>query len=101
MEARPTFQPNPKMPFPAPELYDKDSEGEAPLAAEKGSAIENDAVPFTALTENFSSMPFIAPPPLGNAIDGISIEFDFVLPASVFKNLELAEFWPVEESEFL
>jgi hypothetical protein len=66
----PNFHPKPNMPFPPPELYDKDSEGEAPLAAENGKGMENEAVPFTAFTENSSSMPFIAPPPLGKEIEG-------------------------------
>ena len=86
MEGKPKFQPKPKMPFPAPELYDKLSEGEAPLEGEMGRGIENDAVPLTAFTENFSSIPLIAPPPFGREIEGISIEFDFVLPPSVFRN---------------
>ena len=33
-------------------------------------------------------MPFIAPPPLGKAMDGISIALDLVLPPSVFRNWE-------------
>lgn len=48
--------------------------------------MEKEAVPFTALTENFSSMPLMAPPPLGNEIEGISIELDLVLPLSVLNN---------------
>ena len=83
---------NPKIPFPKPELYDRESEGEAPLAGEKGRGIEKEAVPFTAFTENFSSMPFNAPPPLGKEMDGTSIALDFVLPPSVLKN-GVEEFW--------
>lgn len=41
------------MPFPTPELYDKDNEGEAPLAGEKGRGTEKDPVPLTAFTEIF------------------------------------------------
>ena len=36
-----------------------------------GSVI--DAVPVTGLAPNFSPMPWIAPPPFGNAIDGIRL----------------------------
>jgi len=36
--------------------------------------MENDAVPLTAFTVNFSSMPFIAPPPFGREIDGICFQ---------------------------
>lgn len=76
------FQPNPKIPLPDPELYDTDNEGEAPLAGEAGKGIEKDDVPLTALTENFTSRPLMAPPPFGSAIDGISIAFDLVLAVS-------------------
>ena len=54
--------------------------------------MEKEAVPFTAFTENFSSMPFMAPPPFGKAIEGVSIALDFVFPLSVFRNWE-DEFW--------
>ena len=39
-----------------------------------GNGTENPAVPFEGLTENFSSIDFIAPPPLGRLIVGL---FDF------------------------
>ncbi len=54
-----------------------------PLAGEKGSGIQNEDVPLTALTENFSSIPFIAPPPFGRVMEGISIALDLVLPPLV------------------
>jgi hypothetical protein len=50
--------------------------------------MEKEQVPLTAFTENFSSMPFIAPPPLGNEMGGISIALDFVLPPSVLRKEE-------------
>jgi len=68
-------------------------DGEAPLAGENGRGKENDAVPFTAFTENFSSMPLMAPPPLGREIAGISIAFDLLLPPSDFKNPEDELVW--------
>jgi hypothetical protein len=67
---------------------DKDNEGEAPLAGENGSGIEKTAVPLTAFTENFSSIPLIAPPPFGKAMEGTSIELDLVFPASDCRNCE-------------
>ena len=80
IEDKPKFHPKPKVPFPAPELYERANEGVTPRDFEKGRGIENAAVPLTALTENFSSMPLIAPPPLGRVNEGISIAFDLVLP---------------------
>jgi hypothetical protein len=41
---------------------------------------------LTAFTENFSSIPFIASPHLGKAIEGASMAFDLVLSPSVFRN---------------
>lgn len=75
------------MPLPAPELYERVKEGEAPLVGEKGSGMENPAVPLTAFTENFSSMPLIAPPPLGKDIEGTSIALDLVFPPSVLRKV--------------
>jgi hypothetical protein len=86
MEGKLRLHPNPKIPLPDPELYESISEGDAPLAWENGNGIEKEAVPFIALTENFSSIPLIAPPPLGNEIEGIVMEFDFVFPLSVRRN---------------
>ncbi|HEY0426483.1 MAG TPA: hypothetical protein VGC76_01630 [Pyrinomonadaceae bacterium] len=50
--------------------------------------MEKDAVPLTAFTENFSSIPLIAPPPFGKAMEGVSIALDLVFPLSVFRNWE-------------
>jgi hypothetical protein len=41
------------------------------LEGEKGNGILKPAVPFTALTENFSSIALMAPPPLGKVIEGM------------------------------
>ena len=46
--------------------------------------MENPAVPLTAFTENFSSIPFSAPPPLGRAMEGTSMALDLDLPPSKF-----------------
>ena len=54
--------------------------------------MEKEAVPFTAFTENFSSIPLMAPPPFGKEIEGVSIALDFVFPPSVLRNCE-DEFW--------
>jgi len=80
MDGRLNVQPKPNTPFPEPELYDKANVGEAPRAGEKGRGIEKEAVPFTAFTENFSSMPLMAPPPFGKAMEGVSMALDFVFP---------------------
>jgi len=80
------FEPKPKMLFPAPEWQDEDNEGEAPLAGEKGSVKEKKAVPFMAFIEDFSSMPFVSPSPVGNEIEGTSTTFDLVLSPSVVNN---------------
>jgi len=82
----------PKTPFPEPESYAKSKAGEAPRAGETGRGMENEAVPLTAFTENFSSMPFMAPPPFGRVMEGDSIALDFDLPLSVFRNREEG-FW--------
>ena len=42
-----------------------------------GSGTLNPALPLAALTSNFSSMPFKAPPPLGKEMEGISMALDF------------------------
>jgi hypothetical protein len=65
------LQPNPNGPLPAPESYDRARLGpnpDRPALVEMG--IESDAVPVTELAENFSSMPLMAPPPFGSAIEG-------------------------------
>jgi len=54
--------------------------------------MEKEAVPFTALTENFSSIPLMAPPPFGKDMEGISIALDLVFPLSVLRNWE-DELW--------
>jgi hypothetical protein len=87
MEDSPKLHPSPKILLPDPELYDRVNEGVTPRAGEKGRAMENDDVPLAALTENFSSIPFMAPPPFGSTIEGISIALDFVFPLSVFSRL--------------
>lgn len=69
------------------------NEDDAPLAGEKGSGIEKEEVPLTAFTENFSSMPLIAPPPLGNEIEGTSIALDLVFPPSVLRKFDEELFW--------
>lgn len=94
MDDNPKDHPKPKMPFPPAELYDNESEGENPRAGEKGSGMEKDEVPLTAFTENFSSIPLIAPPPFGRVIEGISIALDFVFPPSVLRNCDLDELLP-------
>src|SRR5580698_9527967 len=67
--ARP--QPNPKGPLPAPESYERLSSGPKPerpgLAA---MGIASEAVPFAALTANFSPIPRTAPPALGRERGG-------------------------------
>ena len=60
-----------EIPLPEPELYERPRAGDAPRAGENGSGIENEAVPLTAFTANFSSMPLIAPPPFGSESEGI------------------------------
>ena len=73
------------MEFPEHGLYERQIEGEASLAGENGKGKEKDAVPLTAFTENFSSIPFIVPSTFGREIDGIVISFDFVRPPSVLR----------------
>jgi len=85
MEDKPKLQPNPKTPLPAPELYESDNVGVSALAEEKGRGMLSEAVPLTALTENFSSIPLIEPPPDGNSIVGTLIAFDSDLPWSALK----------------
>ncbi len=71
MAGRLKAQPRPNSLLPLPELYCSDSEGVKPLRpGVSGKATCRDAVPFTAFTVNFSSMPFRAPPPLGRLMDG-------------------------------
>ena len=60
------------------ELYERLSCGTTPRAGDTGKGIEKAAVPFTAFTENFSSIPFRAPPPFGKDIEGTSMALDFV-----------------------
>src|SRR5258708_39602382 len=102
IEANPRLQPKPKIPFPAPELYDIFKEGEAARERENGRGIENEAVPLIGFTENFSSMPFIAPPPFGKEMKGTSMAFDFDLAELVSKNDPFVEFFvPTSELLFL
>jgi hypothetical protein len=64
-------QPNPNGPFPRPESYDKDNCGpnpDRPGLVAIGTDIA--PVPVAGPAENFSPIPRIAPPPLGNEIDG-------------------------------
>ena len=73
MRAIDRVHPKPKGPLPPPELYDSDNSGpkpERPALVAIGTVI--DAVPVTGLVENFSSMPRIAPPPLGSVIEGMA-----------------------------
>src|SRR5262249_18201535 len=74
------------MPLPLPELYERFSAGEAPRAVEKGSGSANEVVPLTAFTENFSSIPLIAPPPFGSDSEGMSMAFDLLLPPCDLRN---------------
>src|SRR5438034_7404666 len=48
--------------------------------------MEREAVPLAGLTENFSSIPLMAPPPVGREMEGISIALDLVFPPSVLKS---------------
>src|SRR5258706_13125925 len=87
MEGRERFQPNPKALLPAPESYESNSCGPKPerlgLVA---SGTDMDPVPVTGLAANFSPMPLIAPPPLGNEIAGGAVRLELprgsVCPAS-------------------
>src|SRR5438045_6405852 len=66
IEASAKFQPKPNTPFPAPESYEMDNCGpkpERPGLVAIGTDIE--PVPDTGFVVNCSSMPRIAPPPLG------------------------------------
>src|SRR5271170_7921896 len=66
-----TLQPRPKGPFPAPELYARLSFGPKPLRpGDTNTPSVNDAVPVARFTASFSSMPLIAPPPLGSETEG-------------------------------
>lgn len=51
--------------------------------------MENPAVPLAALTENFSSIDLIAPPPLGSVMDGMDKE-----EYSLFLSLSFPVFIP-------
>jgi hypothetical protein len=85
------FQPSPNKPFPEPELYARFIPGVNPfLPGEKGRGIERSAVPFAELTENFSSIDWIAPPPLGSKTEGIWIELEEAPPVS-FRALLIKE----------
>src|SRR5215472_822970 len=67
----PRLQPKPKGPFPEAESYCKRNGGVKPDRPWlSGSGTVMPAVPVAALTENFSSRPLIAPPPLGRVTDG-------------------------------
>jgi hypothetical protein len=88
MVGNPNIQPKPKIPLPLPELYDKLNDGVTPLACEKGKGTDSPAVPLTALTENFSSILLIAPPPVGSEIEGISIAFEGLLAERAFGEIK-------------
>src|SRR5262249_34676122 len=71
IDASSSDQPSPTTLFPAPLSYDRRSGGAVPLrAGVSGRGSDSESVPFAALTANFSSMPLIAPPPLGSEIEG-------------------------------
>jgi hypothetical protein len=53
-----------------------------------GKGIVNPAVPFAALTSNFSSMPFRAPPPLGRETTGMLMALDSVARSWVSELME-------------
>ena len=66
-----TDHPMPNAPLPAPESYCNDSCGLNPDRAElTAMGMLSEPVPVTALAENFSPMPRMAPPPLGRLIWG-------------------------------
>ena len=66
IEGTDRLHPNPKGPFPDPESYCNESLGEKSerLGVVKIGMVK-ETLPLAALTENFSPMPLIAPPPLG------------------------------------
>lgn len=65
------LHPNPKGPLPDPESYESESCGPKPERPDEVKiGTLRDPVPVTGFAENFSPMPRIAPPPLGNDIDG-------------------------------
>src|SRR5882757_9809071 len=65
------LHPRPNSLFPDPELYDSCRDGTFSLrAGAEGRGMLRAPVPLTAFTENFSSMPLIAPPPLGRVTEG-------------------------------
>src|SRR5262245_30776917 len=71
MDGRDKLQPKPYGTLPAAESYERASCGpkpERPGLVAIGTVIE--PVPVTGLAANFSPMPRIAPPPLGNDIAG-------------------------------
>lgn len=68
---REIVQPKPKGPLPFPELYVTDNWGSNPLAGLTAIGMDIVAVPVGVLTVNFSFMPLIAPPPLGNEMEGM------------------------------
>jgi hypothetical protein len=71
MEGRARCHPKPNGPFPDPESYERESDGlKSLLGALMGIGTSVPPVPFIVLTENFSPMPRIAPPPFGRLIEG-------------------------------
>jgi hypothetical protein len=63
--------PSPNGPFPGPELYERDSLGKkSERPGDENMGTVGEPVPVTGLTENFSPMPRIAPPPFGRLIVG-------------------------------
>src|SRR5262249_41991950 len=63
--------PRPNGPFPAPESYDRDSCGpKPPRPGDVKTGIESAHDPVAALTDCFSPIPRMAPPPLGSVSAG-------------------------------
>src|ERR1700733_782731 len=80
MRGKSGLQPMPNGPLPLPESYRADNSGPKPERPELAAiGTLSEPVPVDGLAENFSSMPRIAPPPLGKPIcGGVNGEaFDF------------------------
>src|SRR5271165_5378587 len=90
-------QPNPNGLSPAPELYDSSSWGanpERPGLTQMGTVEE--PAPETGLALNFSPIPRMAPPPLGNEIwgkPGPDASFDCPLASPVSRWLSIVAIW--------
>jgi hypothetical protein len=71
IEGRERPHPNPKGPFPPPELYESERSGaKLARAGVEASGTVKENVPFAGLTWNFSPIPRMAPPPFGSETDG-------------------------------